>query len=287
MRILITGASGFLGSHLSDSLRVYLPILMVRSQPKGTSDDVKYRYFDWANDDFNKLDLSSIDVIVNVAALAHYKNCNEDLLFQVNVEGTRKLAAMAAKFKVRRFIQISSAGVYGATSVIPFCSSDETKHHNKYTLSKAEGDNHLKSICASSRMEYVIIRPPLVYGARVKGSFLTLLKVVLSRLPLPLGSIEYNKRSLVFVDNLVDLIKTCIEHPAAANQTFLVSDDDDVSTKELLVRVAAALGVKSRLLNIPPSWLGLVWLVGCWARRILTSVYVRRCRWISPTLKIP
>ena len=115
----------------------------------------------------------------------------------------------------------------------------------------------LKKISAETGMEYVIIRPPLVYGPCVKANFLSMLKWVSRGVPLPLGGIKGNKRSLVFVDNLVDLIKTCIEHPAAANQTFLVSDDDDVSTRELLVRVATALGVKSRLLNIPPDWLGL------------------------------
>ncbi|KZX82969.1 hypothetical protein A3715_32925 [Oleiphilus sp. HI0009] len=96
----------------------------------------------------------------------------------------------------------------------------------------------------------------MVYGAGVKANFFSMLKWVSRGVPLPLGDIKTNKRSLVYVDNLVDLIKTCIEHPAAANQTFLVSDDDDVSTRELLERVAKALGVKSRLLPISPSWLG-------------------------------
>jgi nucleoside-diphosphate-sugar epimerase len=177
---------------------------------------------------------------------------------EVNVEGTANLAKHAAAAGVKRFIFLSSIKVNGEFSGLgaPFISSDEPAPEDPYGVSKNEAEQALKEICAETGMEFVIIRPPLVYGPGVKANFLSMLKWLSRGVPLPLGGIRKNKRSLVYLDNLVDLIRVCIEHPNAANQSFLVSDNHDVSTYELLANTASALNAPLRLLNIPPKWLG-------------------------------
>ena len=263
--ILLTGVSGFVGSFLIKALG-------------GSGIRAIGREFISSADLFGCGDVavqggqkaSLTDVVVHCAARVHITADDaEDPLSAfraVNVEGTVNLARQAAKAGVKRFIFLSSVKVNGEVSDVAsiegdvgvFTADDKPAPEDPYGISKNEAEEALKAICAETGMEYVIIRPPLVYGPNVKANFSSMLKWVARGVPLPLGGIKTNKRSLVYVDNLVDLIKVCIEHPAAANQTFLVSDDEGVSTRELLESVAKALGVKSRLLPIPPSWLGFV-----------------------------
>lgn len=176
----------------------------------------------------------------------------------VNTAGTLNLAKQAAAAGVKRFIFISSIKVNGeATSENQTFRYDDTPGpEDPYGISKAEAEVGLKKLADETGMEVVIIRPPLVYGPGVKANFAAMLRLSKKNLPLPLGAI-HNKRSLVALDNLVDLIVTCIDHPKAANQTFLVSDDQDVSTTELLQMMTHAAGKKLRLVPVPVSWLKL------------------------------
>jgi len=175
---------------------------------------------------------------------------------KVNVEGTLNLARQAAKAGVSRFVYISSIKVNGeqTASGKPFTPDDEPAPEDSYGVSKLEAETGLHEIASETGMEVVIIRPPLVYGPGVKGNFASMIKLVDKGLPLPLGAI-HNKRSLVALDNLVDLITTCIDHPAAANQVFLAGDGQDVSTTELLRGVGRAMGKPARLIPVPAGML--------------------------------
>lgn len=247
MNILLTGANGFIGQTIYKALKdIYSITPSVRKLSRS----------DWGDDIVDK------SILIHCAARAHVLIESVEsphLIYEeINFEGTRELAKNAARHGVKRFVFLSSINVYGKRTELgmPFCSSGLVNANDDFSVSKLKAEDALKAICAETGMEYVIIRSPLVYGPGVKANFLSILKWVARGVYLPLGGIRYNKRSFVYVENLVDLIKVCIEHPAAANQTFLVSDDEDVSTTELLQRVAEALGVKSRLLPMPPSWLG-------------------------------
>jgi nucleoside-diphosphate-sugar epimerase len=170
----------------------------------------------------------------------------------VNVNATLNLVVQAVKSGVKRVVFISSVGVNGFHSAtgMPFSEEDRPNPHNAYALSKWEAEQGLLRIANETRLEVVIIRPPLVYGCNAPGNFGSLIRAVQRGWPLPLGAV-HNQRSLVALDNLVDFIVTCITHPKAANQTFLVSDGHDISTTELVRGMAQAAGVSARLLPVP------------------------------------
>jgi nucleoside-diphosphate-sugar epimerase len=174
---------------------------------------------------------------------------------QVNVEGTLNFARQAAEAGVRRFIFISSIKVNGegTSAGQPYTADDVPAPTDPYGVSKQEAEQGLREVAQTTGMEVVIIRPVLVYGPGVKANFLNMMRWLDKGVPLPFGAID-NRRSLVSIDNLVDLIVTCIDHPAAANQTFLVNDGEDLSTTMLLSRMAHALGKPARLIPVP-SWL--------------------------------
>jgi UDP-glucose 4-epimerase len=177
---------------------------------------------------------------------------------RVNVQGTLNLARQAAAAGVRRFVFISSIKVNGEATQLgrSFTADDAPAPLDAYGVSKMEAEQGLRELAAQTGMEVIIIRPPLVYGPGVKANFAAMMRWLQRGVPLPLGAI-HNQRSLVALDNLVDLIVTCHTHPAAANQTFLVSDGEDVSTSELLRRMGQALDRPARLLPVPQSWLKL------------------------------
>jgi nucleoside-diphosphate-sugar epimerase len=172
----------------------------------------------------------------------------------VNLEGTLNLARQAAKLGIKRFVFISSIGVNGVLTSVdkPFSETDETNPHNAYALSKWDAEQGLLNIANETGLEVVIIRPPLIYGHGAPGNFGAITRAIQRGWVLPLGAI-HNQRSFVALENLVDFIITCITHPQAANQTFLVSDGQDISTPELIRGVAEALGVPARLLSVPTS----------------------------------
>ena len=173
----------------------------------------------------------------------------------VNCAGTLELAKAAQRAGVRRFVFVSSIKVNGeSTNGLPFTVNDTPQPQDAYGTTKREAEDVLRQIGADTSMEIVILRPPLVYGPGVKGNFLRLLQAIARGMPLPLASI-HNRRSLVYIGNLVDAIITCMDAPAAAGKTFLVSDGEDVSTPALIRKLAAALGRSPRLLPCPPALL--------------------------------
>jgi nucleoside-diphosphate-sugar epimerase len=258
LKILVTGASGFVGKSLTAQLfgQGHSVCAAVRSLST-TMEDTEIMVVGEVNGetDWAKA-LKDVDVVIHLAARVHVMaehSANPLAEFRkVNVEGTLNLAQQAAKAGVRRFVYMSSVKVNGEHTEIdkPFSETDASNPQDAYGVSKCEAEQGLKRIAEETGMEVVIIRPPLVYGAGVKANFASMLRTVKRGIPLPLGAI-HNKRSFVYVDNLVSLILRCIDHPAAANQTFLVSDGHDISTTELLLGCADALGVKARLLPIP------------------------------------
>lgn len=195
---------------------------------------------------------------------------------RVNVEGTVRLARQAAAAGVKRFIFVSSIGVNGNASTRPFSAEDEPRPAEPYARSKWEAERELLKIHEETGMELVIIRPPLVYGPNAPGNFGSLVRWIEKGIPLPLGAID-NKRSLVGIDNLVDLIVCCIDHPAAANQTFLAGDGEDISTTELLRGVGTAMRKPARLIPVPAALLYVgATLLGrrAMAQRLLGSLQV-------------
>jgi nucleoside-diphosphate-sugar epimerase len=236
------------------------------------------------------------EVVIHTAARAHImKDEVSDPLAEyrkVNVDGTLNLARQASEAGVRRFVFISSIKVNGEQTPLhqPFTPEDAPAPEDAYGISKMEAEQGLRELATETGMEVIIIRSPLVYGLGAKGNFASMTKLVGKGLPLPLGAV-HNQRSLVALDNLVDLIITCIEHPSAVNQTFLVSDGEDISTTQLLQGVAQAMGKPSRLIPVPASLLQLAaTLLGKKAvsQRLLGSLQVdishtqKRLDWTPP-----
>lgn len=253
VNIIVTGLSGFLGSRIAKNYHGSIRGIG-RYQPV----DFQGVFFEKNLDGGESYTecFESQGVIIHCAARAHIMK--EELVDslaeyrRVNVDGTLNLAMQAADAGVKRFIYISSIKVNGESTSgsVPFTEKDTAKPLDPYGVSKYEAEKGLKKIAADSDMEVVIIRPPLIYGAGVKANFLNLLKLSNIKFPLPFGLIK-NKRSMVYVENLVDFIVKCIDHPAAANQTFLVSDNHDLSLHNLLVLMRKSMGQSSKLVPVP------------------------------------
>lgn len=199
--------------------------------------------------------MSEVDCVVHLAARTHVlRDTDVDMLAayrRVNVEGTRRLAQAAARSGVRRLVFVSSIKVNGEATVDqPFTENDTPRPEDAYGISKWEAERAMSQIAADTGMEAVVLRPPLVYGPGVKGNLLQLLRVVARGWPLPLASIR-NRRSLIFVGNLVEAIMAAAASPAASGNTYLVSDGEDVSTPELVRALARALNVPARLVPCP------------------------------------
>ncbi|HHJ80139.1 MAG TPA: SDR family oxidoreductase [Candidatus Tenderia electrophaga] len=260
MRLLLTGATGFLGAAITKRLvsdANYRLVLAVRRVLPGHVPNVSSVLVDdlSAATDWTSA-LAGIDVVIHASARVHVMNDTatdpREAFHKVNFEGTMALARQAVRAGVRRFIFISSIKVNGEETMPgkPFTADDLPKPVDPYGVSKAETEQALRALATETGIEVVIVRPVLVYGPGVKANFNSMMKWLSKEVPLPLGSV-HNKRSLVALDNIVDLIVACVEHPAAANQVFLVSDGEDLSTTELLQRVGNALGVRTRLLPVP------------------------------------
>lgn len=206
--------------------------------------------------------LAGVTELVHCAARVHIMDDTSaqplEEFRRINVQGTLALARQAAAAGVKRFVFVSSVKVNGemTDARAPFTADDVAAPVDAYGVSKMEAEQGLRALESQTRMQVVIIRPPLVYGAGVKANFATMKRWLARGIPLPLGAI-HNQRSLVALDNLVDLIVTCLRHPDAAGHTFLVSDDQDTSTTELLQRMAHAMGCHAHLLPVPAAWLTL------------------------------
>ena len=263
MKVLVTGANGFVGKALGK--RMVLNGWHVRGAVRSAEQaataklpagvDVVPIKSIGANTDWSDA-LSGVDVVVHLAARVHVMNDTSSYPLsafrQVNVAGTERLARMAAINGVKRFVYVSSIKVNGEGCEKPFTEYDIPAPDDPYGVSKWEAEQVLHKVAKDTGLEVVIFRPPLVYGPGVKANFLSLFKIVDRGIPLPLAGIN-NHRSLIYLRNLVDAIVTSVNHPKAAGQTFLVSDGEDVSTPELIRRVAAALGRPARLFPFPPS----------------------------------
>lgn len=262
MTVLVTGASGFIGRHVIDELlRSSIKVRVVcrqGSEFKHTDDSLEVVYLtgpgnapaDWGDA------VAHCSAVIHLAARAHVSlDLHEDpvLAFRLaNVEYARAGAEAAAIAGVQRFIFMSSVGVHGGTSgAKPIQADSPFKPHTPYACSKAQAEQALTQVVRGTRMNLVIVRPPLVYGPGAPGNFSVLVRAIASGFPLPFGSVTNNRRSFVAIDNLVNFIMTCLNRPAGANEAFLVSDGDDISTTDLLRSLGSIMGKPARLMPVP------------------------------------
>jgi len=255
MTILVTGALGFVGRHVVEAISARGLAARLAVRNPGPSDASMTMVgdigpaTDWSDA------LEGVDAVVHLAARVHviHDGAVDRLegFRKVNVEGTRSLAIQAARAGVRRFVFVSSVKVNGeATPGRAFSESDTPRPEDPYGISKREAEDVLREIGGRSGLEVVILRPPLVYGPGVRANFLRMLRWVDRGVPLPLAAVN-NRRSLIYAGNLVDAIVRCLEHPAAAGETFLVDDGEPVSTAQLLREIGIALGRPARLVSVP------------------------------------
>lgn len=261
--ILITGSSGFLGQAFCKELNSrgrYCTPAVRHINSSSPSNAVEVGDINGSTD--YSIILNDIDTVVHIAAIAHKTKGDISgsmiALKQVNTEGSVNLARQAAAAGVRRFIFISSVGVNGINSSQPFTEGDTVSPHDLYSQSKLDAEVDIREIATESAMELVIIRPPLIYGGNAPGNFERLIRLLAKPVPLPFGAVN-NKRSMVYVDNLVDFLILCIDHPNAANQTFLISDGENFSLKSLITSIRSVMGKPAWLIPIPA---GLLILVG-------------------------
>ena len=257
---LITGCSGFIGRALSKRC------IEERRTVKGTTRSVFKSKFipegvypiivkdfgpqtDWSEA------LEGVNEVVHLAARVHeMDNSNltsKDEYFRVNIAGTARLARAAADAGVRRMVFLSTIKVHGEGREEPYTEADSTAAQDPYSFSKVEAENALREISLRSQLETVVLRPPLVYGPEVGANFLRLIQLVERRVPLPFACV-FNRRSLIFVENLVDAILTCLRQPEAAGKTYLVADAESPSTPEMITQIAEFLGVPAKLFSFPP-----------------------------------
>lgn len=252
MNIAITGASGFIGGHLLRDLvlnKEYQLICLSRNRLDIDSQNCKTLLLNNISE-FSRQDLGQVDSIIHLAGCAHAIFSESDYE-DINHLATVNLAEQAAKSGVKRFIFLSTILVNGEVGT--FEHDSDTIPKSLAAKTKLSAENAIKSVCAKSDMDFVIIRLPLVYGEGVKANFASLMSLVRKGFPLPFRSVNSNRRSMVSVYNLVDLIRVCIEHPKAANQVFLASDDNDISTAEM-VALMSKVQNKSNLSVPVPLW---------------------------------
>lgn len=297
--MLVTGASGFVGRSLcAELVRLGHPVhAALRNLTHFDIAGCKAVKISGIAPDTSWIDaLDGMEVVIHLAARVHVmKDTSADPLSEfrrVNVAGTEHLARSAAASGVKRFVYVSSIKVNGEATQGggKFTEEDMSAPQDPYGISKSEAEQVLHKVAAETGLEVVIVRPPLVYGVGVKGNFAQMLKVLARGLPLPLSSVN-NRRSLVYVGNLVDALILCATHPAAVGQTYLVSDGEDVSTSELLRQLGASMGHPARLFACPVALLKLVGRLTGKAdqvERLLGSLQVdsskirRELGWIPP-----
>jgi nucleoside-diphosphate-sugar epimerase len=260
--VLVTGASGFVGRALSGALVAsgtstrcaFRSAASARGVAQGAERCV---VGDIGPDTDWSAAVAGVDTIVHLAARVHVQRDPErDPLAEyraVNTAGTAAIARSAVAAGVRRLVYVSSIKVNGeATHGVPFRMTDAPAPVDAYGISKWEAERILREAARSTGMEVVIVRPPLVYGPGARANFMRLMRLVRLGLPIPLGAVD-NRRSLVALDNLVDLLRRCVSHPGAPGNTFLVSDAEDLSTPELIRRLARAMGTRAMLLPVPQA----------------------------------
>lgn len=268
MKVLVTGASGFVGSNLVESLskknNISVVAMVRSSQDILKNTNIEYRLAEI--DSFGEIDiyLGDIDVVIHTAGRAHVmKEKLSDPLKEfrrVNTKGTISLARSAAESGVKQFIFLSTIKVNGHSNKNQksFLASDTPNPSDPYGLSKFEAELGLKKIVSNSQLTYTIIRPTIIYGPGVKGNLSALIKLIRLKLPMPFKGLTKNRRSMVGLDNLIDLIFVCIKHKNAVNKIFLVSDNDDVSTARLIRLLGKTAGHSPRMFYFPKKWLAFI-----------------------------
>lgn len=260
MKILITGANGFIGAHLCQELSNRN--IIFRSTARNTNEN---HYIDFISCDLETTEslnhlMDGCDIVVHLAGRAHVTSDDSQEKYQVaNEFVTQRLANAAVQNGIARFVYISSIKVNGESSGpgLPIRQSDTPNPLDNYGRSKLAAELALQEICRVNNMDYVIIRPTLVYGKGVKANFSALISAVKKGLPLPIATVK-NVRSMIGINNLIDLIVATCTNPKAANQTFLASDGIDMSTPELVRLIAASLNRRSRIFPFPISILRLL-----------------------------
>lgn len=261
MKVLVTGVSGFVGRCLAGTLveRGDKVRGVTRCVPRFPLPGVDYARIDLINADTTwQGNLAEVEAVVHCAARVHVMDdvATDPLVSfrAVNLNGTLALARQAAEAGAQRFVFLSSIKVNGEGRQLPYIETDPVAPNDAYAISKWEAETGLWQIAQETGLEVVILRPPLVYGPGVGANFRRLMHTVESGWPLPLGEIN-NRRSLLYLGNLVDAIRLCLDHPAAVGRTYLLSDGEDVSSPELVRRLATALGRRARLFPVPELWL--------------------------------
>jgi UDP-N-acetyl-alpha-D-quinovosamine dehydrogenase len=299
--VLVTGANGFIGQATCRLLAsLGMRVRAVVRQPGMAIDTQMVTHV--ARDIGERTDwrhvLDEVDAVVHLAAGVHgIDDTTSDplaLYRRTNTKRTLRLAEGAAVAGVRRFIFLSTIKVHGEmTEGEPFSEEDHLRPTDPYAVSKLEAEEGLFELSHNGGLEVVVLRPPLDYGPRVKANFLRLLRLVAQGIPLPLASVN-NRRSLLYLDTLVSAMTTSLTHPDAAGRTYLVSDGEDVSTPELIRRIAGAMGKKARLLRTPPRllrWAGAMLRREREVDRLLGSLVVdsrriRRELGLSPSVEM-
>ena len=302
-KILITGATGFVGRALFENLKFkkkYSIHLSTRANQEQLFEGEKAFNIGEIDANTNWKDaLDGVDCIVHCAARAHMTEKKQtdslNAYRTINVDGTRNLAKQAVSIGIKRFIFLSSIKVNGEGTIASksFKYNDISQPEDAYGISKWETEKALLEISKQTGLEVVIIRPPLVYGEGVKGNFFRLLDIVYKQIPLPFASVN-NLKSMVAVDNLVDLIICCIDHPKASGKTFLVSDGEDLSTSDLIIKLSKFMDKSPRLFQVPQLIIQLIGrLVGksLEVKRLLGSLrvdnsYTREILGWSPALSL-
>lgn len=258
--ILVTGANGFVGKALCDYLaRHDFQVKALTRTPNDFGSNIQNIVCDDLDAESSLLEaIKGFDVVVHLAARVHVmQESSDDALAAyraVNVDLTLNLAKQAASVGIKRFIYLSSIKVNGEKTAVGACfSADDTPApEDPYGVSKMEAEQALFELSRLTGMEIVVIRPPLIYGPGVGANFMAMMRWLARKIPLPLGAID-NRRSMVALDNLLNLILACTSHPKAAGQVFLVSDGQDISVSQLLKKLAHAMKVPAILLPVPTT----------------------------------